>query len=48
MKGCGVPYTIVRVGRIRDTPGGDAVLALGNGPDSAAAGDIRSGCFIYC
>ena len=36
---CSVPHTIVRVGRIRDAPGGQQAVSVSQG-DSSALGDI--------
>lgn len=36
---CNVPHTLVRVGRIRDTPGGQQALELSQ-DSSAALGDV--------
>lgn len=37
---CSVPHTIVRVGRIRDTPGGQQALDFSQDSSAAAPGDV--------
>ena len=39
IRGCSVPHTLVRVGRVRDTPGGQQALELSQ-DSSAAPGDV--------